>query len=91
MEDGELKYLLQINELISPDRSTIEVNFDDVERYNQNLATTIIEEYYRIYPYLCQVVSNIAKDRTELKARKDCFVSFTEVPTRHKVSVCTYV
>lgn len=61
----------------------LEVSFDDVEKYNQNLATTIIEEYYRIYPYLCQAVANFAKDRTECK--KECYVSFTEVPTRHKV------
>lgn len=46
-ENGELKYLGPIGELVSPDRSTLEVNFDDVEKFNQNLATTIIEEYFR--------------------------------------------
>lgn len=40
---------------------------------------------HRIYPFLCQAVSNFAKDRTELKKEKDCYVSFTDVPTRHKV------
>ncbi|XP_055908775.1 DNA replication licensing factor Mcm6 [Eupeodes corollae] len=84
-EDGEIKYLKPVTELESPDRCTLEVSFDDVEKYNQNLATTIIEEYYRIYPYLCQSVSNFAKDRIGLKTEKDCYVSFTEVPTRHKV------
>lgn len=84
-ENGELKYLQAIGELISPDRSTLDVNFDDVEKYNQNLATTIIEEYYRIHPFLCQAVSNYAKDRTELKKEKECFVAFTDVPTRQKV------
>lgn len=88
-ENGELKYLQPIGELVSPDRSTLEVNFDDVEKYNQNLATTIIEEYYRIYPFLCQAVSNYAKDRTELKKEKECFVSFTDVPTRQKVRELT--
>lgn len=29
------------------ERNSLEVSFDDVEKYNQNLATTIIEEYYR--------------------------------------------
>lgn len=78
-----------INELVSPDRSTLEVNFDDIEKYNQNLATTIIEEYYRIYPFLCQAVSNYAKDRTELKKEKECYVAFTDVPTRQKVRELT--
>lgn len=84
-----MKYLQPISDLASPERSTLEVNFDDVERYNQNLATTIIEEYYRIYPFLCQAVSNYAKDRTELKKEKECFVSFTDVPTRQKVRELT--
>lgn len=88
-ENGELKYLQPVSELVSPDHSTLEVNFDDVEKYNQNLATTIIEEYYRIYPFLCQAVSNYAKDRMELKKEKECYVSFTDVPTRQKVRELT--
>ncbi|XP_055299709.1 DNA replication licensing factor Mcm6 [Sitodiplosis mosellana] len=88
-ENGEIKYLHPVQELVSPDRSTLEVNFDDVEKYNQNLATTIIEEYYRIYPFLCQAVSNYTKDRTELKKEKECYVSFTDVPTRQKVRELT--
>lgn len=32
---------------MSPERSTLEVSFEDVESYNQTLSTTIIEEYYR--------------------------------------------
>lgn len=63
----------------------MEVNFEDVEKYNQNLATTIIEEYFRIYPYICQAVSNFVKDRCDLKQEKECYVSFMDVPTRHKV------
>lgn len=43
----------------------------------------------RIYPHLCQAVSNYAKDRTELKKEKECYVSFTDVPTRHKVREMT--
>lgn len=46
-EDGEIKYLKPIDELVTPDRSTLEVSFDDIEKYNQNLATSIIEEYFR--------------------------------------------
>ncbi|XP_066153716.1 DNA replication licensing factor Mcm6 [Euwallacea fornicatus] len=84
-EDGELKYLELAKELQNEERSIIEISFEDVEKYNQNLATTIIEEYYRIYPYVCQAVSNFVKDRSELKKQKDCYIAFMEVPTRHVV------
>lgn len=56
-----------------------------MEKYNQNLATTIIEEYYRVYPFVCQAVSNYIKDRCNLKTNKECYVSFVDVATRHKV------
>lgn len=46
-EEGEIKYKKAAAELESPERSTLEVSFDDIERYNQVLSTTIIEEYYR--------------------------------------------
>lgn len=44
---------------------------------------------FRIFPFLCQAVSNFVKDRCELKKEKECYVSFTEVPTRHKVRELT--
>lgn len=84
-EDGETKYIELSNELLAQERSTLEVSFEDVEKYNQNLSTTIIEEYYRIYPYLCQAVTNFVKDRTNLKQEKECYISFVDVPTRHRV------
>lgn len=84
-EDGELKYLRYAAELTNPDRFTLEVNFDDIEKYNQFLSTAIIEEYYRIYPYLCRAVGNFVKDHTEMKKDKEYYVSFVDVPTRHKV------
>jgi DNA replication licensing factor MCM6 len=46
-EDGKIKYLCGAQELRNPERSTLEVCFEDIEKYNQNLAATIIEEYYR--------------------------------------------
>lgn len=45
--NGDLKYIGEARELIKPERNTLQVSFEDVERYNQNLATTIQEEYYR--------------------------------------------
>ncbi|XP_015116230.1 DNA replication licensing factor Mcm6 [Diachasma alloeum] len=88
-EDDEVKYLEPAKELVSPERSTLVVSFDDIERYNQALATTIIEEYYRIYPYLCQAVWNFVKDAGDLKKEKECYVSLVDVPTRHKLRELT--
>lgn len=42
-----VKYLEPAKELVSPERCTLEVSFEDTESYNQTLATTIIEEYFR--------------------------------------------
>jgi len=50
---GELKYASEAQELIRPERNTLLVSFEDIERYNQQLSTTILEEYYR---YFCRYV-----------------------------------
>ncbi|XP_013138015.1 PREDICTED: DNA replication licensing factor Mcm6 [Papilio polytes] len=93
-EDNEIKYEKPAKELIKPEASTLEVSFDDVERYNQNLATTIIEEYYRIYPFLNQAILNYVLSITDNNVKKEligkeCYVSFVDVPTRHKVRELT--
>ncbi|XP_053619566.1 DNA replication licensing factor Mcm6 isoform X2 [Plodia interpunctella] len=93
-EDNEIKYEKQAKELIKPELSTLEVSFDDVEKYNQNLATTIIEEYYRIYPFLNQAILNYVLSLAESREKKDlqdkeCYISFVDVPTRHKVRELT--
>ncbi|XP_071103995.1 zygotic DNA replication licensing factor mcm6-like [Haliotis cracherodii] len=87
--DGEAKYLPEVQELIRPERNTLTVNFEDVERYNQQLATTVLEEYYRVYPYLCRALKNYAKDWGQIPPAKEFYVSFTDVPTRLKVREMT--
>ena len=42
-----MKYLDEARDLVKPERNTLEVSFSDLEKHNQNLATTVIEEYYR--------------------------------------------
>ncbi|XP_045455369.1 DNA replication licensing factor Mcm6 [Melitaea cinxia] len=93
-EDNELKYEKQAKDLLKPELSTLEISFDDVEKYNQNLATTIIEEYYRIYPFLNQAILNYVLSLADSGMKKDlqdkeCYVSFVDVPTRHKVRELT--
>ncbi|XP_060824448.1 DNA replication licensing factor Mcm6 [Bombus pascuorum] len=84
-EHGTVKYLEPAKELVSPEHSTLEVTFDDVDEYNQVLSTTIVEEYFRVYPYLCQAVCNYVKDVADLRKEKECYVSFVEVPIRQKL------
>ncbi|XP_012278388.1 DNA replication licensing factor Mcm6 [Orussus abietinus] len=88
-EEGVPKYHEPVKELVSPERSTLEVSFDDIEKYNQALSTTIIEEYYRVYPYLCQAICNFIKDIEGVRKDKECYVSLIDVPTRHKVRELT--
>ncbi|KOB74584.1 DNA replication licensing factor Mcm6 [Operophtera brumata] len=81
-------------ELLKPELSTLEVSFDDVEKYNQNLATTIIEEYYRIYPFINQAIFNYVLSLADSGLKKElqdkeCYISFVDVPTRHKVRELT--
>lgn len=45
--DGEVKYLRDAEELIRPERNTLTVSFVDLEQFNQQLSTTVQEEFYR--------------------------------------------
>jgi DNA replication licensing factor MCM6 len=49
--DGEVKYVREAEELIRPERNTLLVSFADLEGFNQELATTIQEEYYRLHTH----------------------------------------
>lgn len=87
--DDQQKYLSEVQELIRPERNTLTVSYEDVEKFNQQLAVTILEEYYRVYPYLCRAVRNYAKDWGQIPPAKEFYVSFTDVPTRLKVRELT--
>ncbi|CAH2248198.1 jg1039, partial [Pararge aegeria aegeria] len=52
------------------------------------------EEYYRIHPFLNQAILNYVLSLAETGMKKDlqdkeCYVSFVDVPTRHKVRELT--
>lgn len=34
-------------ELVKPERNTLQVSYQDIEKYNSNLAIIIVSEYYR--------------------------------------------
>lgn len=84
-DDGP-KYLQPAKDLVVPERNTLQVSMLDVERYNTNLHTTILDEYYRVYPYLCAAVKNFVKDQVEAEVdNKDFYLSLIEVNTSSKV------
>nr|AAC41267.1 zygotic DNA replication factor MCM6b [Xenopus laevis] len=87
--DGELKYQSDAEELIRPERNTLLVSFVDLEQFNQQLATTIQEEFYRVYPYLCRAVKAFARDHGNIPQNKEFYVAFQELPTRHKIRELT--
>ncbi|XP_036401353.1 DNA replication licensing factor MCM6 [Megalops cyprinoides] len=87
--DGEVKYLRDAEELIRPERNTLLVSFADLEQFNQELATTIQEEFYRVYPYLCRAVRNFARDHGNVPVSKEFYVAIQDVPTRHKIRELT--
>ena len=62
-KDSETKkYIAQAKELARPDRSTLCVDFSDVEKHDQRLRNAIHEQVYRLHPYLCNAVRNFVKD-----------------------------
>ncbi|KAM3865696.1 DNA replication licensing factor MCM6 isoform 2-T2 [Diretmus argenteus] len=83
--DGEVKYVREAEELIRPERNTLLVSFTDLEGFNQELATTIQEEYYRVYPFLCRAVSGFARDHGNVPLNKEFYVAIQDLPTRHKI------
>ncbi|XP_019378023.1 PREDICTED: DNA replication licensing factor MCM6 [Gavialis gangeticus] len=87
--DGEVKYLHDAEELIRPERNTLIVSFVDLEQFNQQLSTTVQEEFYRVYPYLCRAVKTFARDHGNVPPNKDFYVAFQDLPTRHKIRELT--
>ncbi|KAK1166047.1 zygotic DNA replication licensing factor mcm6-B-like [Acipenser oxyrinchus oxyrinchus] len=88
--DGDVKYLRDAEELIRPERNTLLVSFADLEQFNQELATTIQEEYYRVYPFLCRAVRSFARDHGNMiPANKEFYLAIQDLPSRHKIRELT--
>ncbi|XP_053326804.1 DNA replication licensing factor MCM6 [Spea bombifrons] len=87
--DGEVKYQSDAEELVRPERNTLLVSFLDLEQFNQQLATTIQEEFYRVYPYLCRAVRAFAKEHGNVPQNKEFYVAIQDLPTRHKIRELT--
>uniref|UniRef100_A0A4W4DTW8 DNA replication licensing factor MCM6 n=1 Tax=Electrophorus electricus TaxID=8005 RepID=A0A4W4DTW8_ELEEL len=84
-KNGEQLYLPEAQELIRPERNTLTVSFANIEHYNQQLATTIQEEFYRVYPFLNRAVRHFARDQGNIPPSKEFYVAFSDFPSRQKI------
>ncbi|XDV28163.1 hypothetical protein PO909_031518, partial [Leuciscus waleckii] len=82
---GDALYLSDAQELIRPERNTLTVSFSNIEHYNQQLATTIQEEYFRVYPFLCRAVRHFARDHGNIPPTKEFYLSFSDFPSKQKI------
>uniref|UniRef100_A0A672SRY9 DNA replication licensing factor MCM6 n=1 Tax=Sinocyclocheilus grahami TaxID=75366 RepID=A0A672SRY9_SINGR len=67
------------------EENTLTVSFSNIEHYNQQLATTIQEEYYRVYQHLCRAVRHFARDHGNIPPSKEFYVAFSDFPSRQKI------
>jgi len=85
-DSGDPKYLPAARELAKPERNTLIVSMKDVERHNVTLANHITDEYYRVYPYLCNALKNYVHDRAEVSMQaKDYYVSLIDIDAGHRL------
>jgi len=56
------KYKEDAGNLILAERNTLFVSFEDFERFDQRAATTVLEQYYRVYPYLQRALASYVYD-----------------------------
>lgn len=61
-ENGEAKYANDALQLLENDRNTLFIDFKDIEIFDSDLASDIISEYYRFYPYICRAVASYVRD-----------------------------
>lgn len=63
-DEAEPKYLAEALELVKLERNTLFVDFEDLERYDHQVATIVQEQFYRVYPYLCRGLATLIYDAT---------------------------
>ncbi|KAK0417515.1 hypothetical protein QR680_013058 [Steinernema hermaphroditum] len=82
-EDGEIKYIPLIRELVNPERNTLSVDFRDLTTYSSPMAQAIELQYYRLSTYLTRalqlVCADSCNDESEAAriSRKELYISLT--------------
>uniref|UniRef100_A0A5K3FJ61 DNA replication licensing factor MCM6 n=3 Tax=Mesocestoides corti TaxID=53468 RepID=A0A5K3FJ61_MESCO len=86
-ENNVSKYIEDAKELKQLEKSTLSVSFDDLLMYDSRFASLIEDEYFRVYPYLCNAVKNFINDQVPdtLNSGRDFYVNFTNISTLHRL------
>ncbi|KAI1306502.1 DNA replication licensing factor Mcm6 [Halotydeus destructor] len=63
-ESNEPKYLRDALDLVKPERNTLFISYEDFERFDQRVANTVLEQYYRLYPFLCRGLGSFIEEET---------------------------
>uniref|UniRef100_A0A0N5B9A1 DNA replication licensing factor MCM6 n=1 Tax=Strongyloides papillosus TaxID=174720 RepID=A0A0N5B9A1_STREA len=89
-EDGNLIYMKAITALFNTERNTIYVNFEHIQTVDENLASCIASQYYRMSPFLNQAVQILAIEHSGDDARhhlskKEMFCSIYKLPTKCRI------
>ena len=101
VEASESKYASNALNLVRPEKNTLFIDYNDLQKYDQNLATIITEEFYRLNPYLCRALASVvSQEATRLREdeeetnltmlnnvlkNKDFYVGFYNVASAVKI------
>lgn len=61
VDSNQVKYEADAKNLFKPEKNTLFVDFSDLQRYDQELSTIIVNEFYRLNPYLCRAISSFVQ------------------------------
>lgn len=73
VDSNQAKYEESAKNLFKPEKNTLFIDFADLQRYDQELSTIIVNEFYRLNPYLCRAVSSFVQQEVlkEQEANED--------------------
>ncbi|XP_055332618.1 DNA replication licensing factor Mcm6-like isoform X2 [Paramacrobiotus metropolitanus] len=80
--DGKLKYLEQVRNLALPDRSSLHIDYEDMERYIKETSETLAADYYRVMPYLVRAVRRYYEETFENELKKEITLDIKNYPTQ---------
>ncbi|VUZ50720.1 unnamed protein product [Hymenolepis diminuta] len=88
-DEGEdvFKYAEKAKEMKKLERSTLSVSFNDLLMHDSHLASLIEDEYFRLYPYICNAVKNFINDHVPdtQNSGRDFYIGFTDVSVLHRI------
>uniref|UniRef100_A0A0N5B2F8 DNA replication licensing factor MCM6 n=1 Tax=Strongyloides papillosus TaxID=174720 RepID=A0A0N5B2F8_STREA len=89
-ETGDYPYMKEISQLLNAERNTVYVNFEDLQAADENLASFVASQYYRMSPFLNQAIHLLAIEHSDDAskhhlAKKEMYCSIYKLPTKCRV------